>query len=421
MEHMFPATFSSTESVFARDIEDSGLRLDARQRASFLDLERQLHRHWRLGGNLLLAWCLRDRDLLLLVTPHYAIADYNARATRGSADLRSGHHEFLDRLLTGSRRFCARQMTNAARLLDVEPVPVPLRYPLSGSPQEAELLDRMIRRFGVSYVPGRAVALFDIVGFSLLGPFEQMTQLNSLAYSLNSAYSKMLESRWRVSFSRSGTGDGFYIWSRDSGIAANTSLYHLMHLVLADNAIARRKARARTVPLLRACFHIGGCYEFHHAEELNPTLSTQIVGEVTIELARMVERAMPGQILMGAFDAELPVSEDPAAGTRRVNAVDFVDLAQTDLSRLSGLELSGESIESIKCYLTGRAQADGTFTVRRLAINDKHGLTHNVFNAKVNIYRRAAEPILLGIEDRHLRGEDIPAITIGHITRHAEH
>ncbi len=111
----------------------------------------------------------------------------------------------------------------------------------------------------MSYVPSRAVALFDIVGFSLLHPFEQMTQLNSLAHSLNSAHSKMLGKRLNVDFAHSGTGDGFYIWNRDLGVEANTNLYHLMHLVLADSAIARRKALGRTVPHLRAAFHLGGC------------------------------------------------------------------------------------------------------------------------------------------------------------------
>jgi hypothetical protein len=243
-----------------------------------------------------------------------------------------------------------------------------------------------------------------------------MTQLNSLTHSLNSAHSKMLGSRLQVNFSHSGTGDGFYIWSRDCGVEANTSLYHLMHLVLADNAIARRKAHARTVPVLRACFHVGGCYEFHHAEGLSPTIYTQIVGDVTIELARMIERAMPGQILVGDFHADLPLAKDQPAGTVYLDAIDFIERAQADLSRLNGLELSGDAIESIKCYLTGKARADGTFTVRKLAIFDKHGLTHSAFNAKVNIYRRAADPILLGIEDRLLR-DDWPVGTAGHIGR----
>jgi hypothetical protein len=40
--------------------------------------------------------------------------------------------------------------------------------------------------------------------------------------------------------------------------------------------------------------------------------------------------------------------------------------------------------------------------VRRLVISDKHGISRRVYNAKVNIYRHNAEPILLGIEDRVL-------------------
>jgi hypothetical protein len=282
-------------------------------------------------------------------------------------------------------------------------VAVSLRQPLTNTDNEARIIDDMVRRYSVSYAPGRAVALFDIVGFSLLSPFEQMTQLNSLSHSLNSAHSKMLESRMQIDFARSSTGDGFYIWNRDLGIEPNTHLYHFMHLVLADNAIARRKAHGRTVPLLRAGFHVGSCYEFHHAEGLNPTLYTDIVGEVTIEVARMIERALPGQILVGEFETALSVDETTDAPSICLDAMGFMDRAQTKLSQLNGLELSGDVIESIKCYLTGEAQADGTFSIRKLAIHDKHGLTRNAFNAKINIYRREAEPILLGIEDRLLR------------------
>jgi hypothetical protein len=64
--------------------------------------------------------------------------------------------------------------------------------------------------------------------------------------------------------------------------------------------------------------------------------------------------------------------------------------------------LAGEKIESIKCYLTGTPLKQGGFSIRRITINDKHGISRNIFNAKVNIYRTHAEPILLGIEDRLL-------------------
>jgi class 3 adenylate cyclase len=394
--------------------------LDLAQRSNLIELDRELHRLWGLGKNFVLGWSRAERAILLLVVPHYRIADY-AVGRNSEAPLPAGqtheNHEFLARLLSGSRRYTVRQLERAARLLNAEPTRLPLRQALTDNPIETQIVDDLVRRYGVSYASGRAVALFDIVGFSLLSPFEQMTQLNSLSYSLNSAHSKMLEGGMPIDFARSSTGDGFYIWNRSTGRDANLHLYHFMHLVLADNAIARRKAHARTVPMLRAGFHVGSCYEFYHAEGLNPTLYTDIVGQVTIELARMIENAMPGQILVGEFLADPQYADSPTPGIASFDSVAFVDRAQLELSQLNGLELSGDAIESIKCYLTGRACADGSFTIRKLAIHDKHGLTRNAFNAKVNIYRRAAEPILLGIEDRLLRGEGLTVRTVGHLSQ----
>ncbi len=106
----------------------------------------------------------------------------------------------------------------------------------------------MVKRYSITYVPNRGVCLFDIVGFSLLPPFEQMMQLNSLSYSLNSAQSKLLTKRIGVDFSRTTTGDGFYIWNRDLTLEGNVNLYHFMQLALADNAIAQKKAQHNTVP-----------------------------------------------------------------------------------------------------------------------------------------------------------------------------
>jgi hypothetical protein len=290
-----------------------------------------------------------------------------------------------------------------------------MRLPLTGTAAESEVIDRLVKRYSVSHVSNRAVALFDIVSFSLLSPFEQMTQINSLSHSLNSAHSKMLTKRMNINFARSSTGDGFYIWNRDLGPEANTQLYHFMHLALADNAIARSKARGRTVPELRAGFHIGSCYEFFQAEGLNPTMHSYIVGDVTIELARMIDRALPGQILVGEFKASAIVDDFGEPEPADIDSIRFIEIAQRNLSKLNGLELSGDAIESIKCYLTGRAESDGTFTIRKLALNDKHGLTRNVFNAKINIYRIGGTPILLGIEDRSLSSDEFMITTVEHI------
>ncbi len=399
--------------------------LDFRQRSNLLELDRQFYAHWSLGQNLVLAWSPTRDGVLLLVVPHYAVASYGAKAQAPTTTLNgeTPAHQFIMHLLSGARQFSARQMHNATRLLAVEPTPVVLRQPLTGTPEETAAIERLVKRYSVSYVRNRAVALFDIVGFGLLSPFEQMAQLNSLSCSLNAAHSLLLARRMLVNFARSSTGDGFYIWNRDVGLEANTNLYHFMHLVLADNAIARQKGRGCGVPLLRTSFHVGSCYEFNHAEGLNPTVYCDVVGDVTIGLARMIDRALPGQILVGEFcvpmlqvgleaelEAELQVAPD-------FDAISFMDQAQVSLSRLNGLELSGEAVESIKCYLTGEACPDGTFSIRRLAIEDKHGLRRNAFNAKVNIHRRGAEPILLGIEDRLLREDARGTMTTAQLIR----
>jgi hypothetical protein len=421
--HKIDTTFLSlTGQDLWGDINTDLDSLSLAERSNIVELDRHLHGHWGLGRNFILGWCPTETALELLIVPHYSVAEY---ALAGRPDdyetLRNNNEaaDFVMGLLSRRRQLDARQMKNAAQLLKVTPEVIELRQPLTNTTAETRIIEKLVTRYGVSYIQNRAVALFDIVGFSLLSPFEQMTQLNSLSYSLNSAHSKLLDRELNVNFARSSTGDGFYIWNRDLGVSANTNLYHMMNLVLADNAIARSKAHGRTVPLLRAAFHVGSCYEFHQSEGLNPTVFSDIVGDVTIELARMIERALPGQVLVGDFNAVLP--GDTPDTCIELDAVAFVAFAQTNLTQLNGLVLSGESILAIKCYLTGEPSGDGLFSIRKLCIEDKHGLNHTVFNAKINIYRSGAEPILLGIEDRMLRDDSLAMITIGHIRPHVNH
>jgi hypothetical protein len=379
-----------------------------RQRSNLVHLERCLHEHWSLGQNNILSWATLDEGVLILVVPHYAIAEYTAAPASGKPARVSP--TFITELISGDRQLNFSQMQKVARLLEVQPVYLPLREALSGHPVETQIIEKMIRRYGINYVASRAVTLFDIVGFSLLTPFEQMTQLNSLSYSLNSAHAKMLEQDVGINFARSSSGDGFYVWNRDDGLEANVNLYHFMHIVLADNAIARSKSTSKAVPRLRACFHVGSCYEFHQAEGLNPTMHDFIVGDVTIELARMIEAALPGQILVGEFIADhTRDSLDHTQTQAHMDAVTFLQRAQGNLSKLSGLEFSGERVTAIKCYLTGEKMGGGQFNIRRLTIRDKHGLSRVAYNAKVNIYRENTQPILLGIEDRKLPEARQPA------------
>jgi hypothetical protein len=381
-----------------------------RQRSNLVHLEQCLHAEWRLGQNSILSWCPLDEGILILVVPHYAIAEYTASPGSDPGLPQQVSARFITELISGDRQLTLTQMQKVGRLLSVAPKHIALRQALSANPVETKIIENMIRRYGINYVASRAVTLFDIVGFSLLTPFEQMTQLNSLSYSLNSAHAKMLELDVSINFARSSSGDGFYIWNRDNGIDANVNLYHFMHLVLADNAIARSKAVAKSVPRLRACFHVGSCYEFHQAEGLNPTVHDFIVGDVTIELARMIEAAFPGQILVGDFMADLSDQINDATDSQvNLDAVRFLQRAQKNISKLSGLMISGERVTAIKCYLTGEQLESGEFNIRRLNIRDKHGLTRTAYNAKINIYRDKAQPILLGIEDKKLAGTGMPS------------
>jgi len=382
--------------------------MSLRERSNLIFLDKCLHSYWGLGQNVILNWCPSGDGIDLLAIPHYAVAAYSSQTSRtaesgdraGQPTISPKEH-FFQSLLSGRRRLSPRQMHNVERLLGVERTHLALREPLTCTAPQIEIIEKMIKRYSITYVPFRGVALFDIVGFSLLTPFEQMMQLNSLSYSLNSAHNKLLTRGIAVDFARTTTGDGFYIWNRDLSLNGNVNLYHFVHIALADNAIARSKAEHNTVPELRAGFHIGPSYEFHQAEGLNPTLYSYIVGDVTVELARMMDRALPGQIVIGDFTAEMMDGSDEG-GTATFDSVGFVEKAAETLEKLRGLELAGERIEVIKCYLTGAPLLTGRYGVRRITIHDKHGMSRHVYNAKANIYRRNAEPILLGIEDRLL-------------------
>jgi hypothetical protein len=395
--------------------------MSLKERSNLIFLDRCLHECWGLGENVILNWCPEGDGIALLIVPHYAVAGYTSSPADTSARgaLSRPKQEFFQVLLSGRRCLTPSQLAKVGRLLGIEATHVALREPLKNTAAQNEIIEKMVKRYSITYVPNRGVCLFDIDGFSLLPPFEQMMQLNSLSYSLNSAQSKLLTKRIGVDFSRTTTGDGFYIWNRDLTLEGNVNLYHFMQLALADNAIAQKKAKHNTVPRLRACFHVGSSYEFHQSEGLNPTLYNYIVGDVTVDLARVIERALPGQILVGDFRAEMPTNDQPGAEGRVVESADFVELAMRNIEQLAGIELSGERVDAIRCYLTGTKLANGDFTVRRITVQDKHGIARRVFNAKVNIYRYNAEPILLGIEDRSLEADGMPALGSEHVLRPA--
>ena len=386
--------------------------IDGVDRSHIETLDNALNTEWALGKNIVLAWtpCVNGMDLLII--PHYRLSEFFAVTADQISDSPSDPDDtdytdsftrqpssVIEEVIAGSKKRDNRELLHLSKLLGYASQRIDLPF-TPGEEVPYGMVESIVKRYSISFAEDRAVALFDIVGFSLLSPLDQVTQLNSLALSANSAHAKMLNNDIDIKFARTTTGDGFYIWNRDRSIQANVNLYHLMHLVLADNAIARAKSSHSTTPLLRTAFHVGGYYEFYQSEGLSPTVYSYIVGDVTIELARMVEQALPGQVLVGDF--QIPIPDGEIGLVKKIDTTDFIDKAQETLSSLNGLVLSGDKIDSINCYLTGDRLENQTFAVRKYVIVDKHDKGRNVYNAKVNIYLNDSEPVYLGLPTKNL-------------------
>ena len=110
--------------------------MELRQRSNLVEIEKSLHRYWSLGQNNILSWAALDDGLQILVVPHYAIAEYTSVSDEQQVPKVSPR--FITELISGDRQLTLSQMRKVARLLDVEPVVISLRQPLSGRPVETK-------------------------------------------------------------------------------------------------------------------------------------------------------------------------------------------------------------------------------------------------------------------------------------------
>ena len=380
----------SSITGFPKSDRDSQDSVNIVQRGTLKTLEQTLRRQWRLGQNIVLCWSADERGLLVIFVPHYFLGNYCAASDAASVQ-GEDNEAFIRKLISGRRRKTREQLFSISERLDVAPTFIKLNTALTEEKNVLEAVEQLIKRYGLSYVESRAVLLFDIVEFSLHTPFEQASQLNSLSYSLNSAYNKLLTQGIEINFARTTTGDGYYIWNRKLGPAANQDLFYFMLLVVADNAVARAASRGNTVPVIRTAFHIGGHYELYQAEGVNPTVFSYIVGDVTIELARMVDHAQAHQILIGDFHCESPSwkpvadAQAPGRAAPMVAAPAFVGACNRSLPALEGAQLSGKDIISMACHLTEGSGPEEKQGPRRFRIVDKHGLSRHAYNLQIAI------------------------------------
>jgi hypothetical protein len=331
-----------------------------------LQIETQLRKQWRLGQNIVLCWCPDPNGLLLILVPHYFLGNFTAKKPSGSDE--SAHNEhFIRQVISGSRRRTHEELFDIARRLHVSTTFIRLEEPLHNDAELLEQAETVISRYGIGFVERRAVLLFDIAEFSLHSPFEQASQLNSLSYSMNSAYNKLQREGVEVNFARTTTGDGYYVWNRDIGPYPDLDLLIFLLLILVDNAVARSEASGATVPVIRSAFHIGSHYELFQAEGVNPTVFSYIVGDVTIALARMLNHAKAGQVLMGDFQAPLPERMG------QHDASEFLKTALREIAELRHLKIGDKQLS----YLSLLSDSCGGEHPTMLSFKDKHGITHS--------------------------------------------
>ncbi|MEE4279617.1 MAG: hypothetical protein V2I82_14205 [Halieaceae bacterium] len=343
------------------------------QRGNLQNLEKTLRKQWRLGQNICLCWCWDERGLLVIFVPHYFLGNYCA--SREDAEVMQENEDYIRELISGRRRMSRDELFAVAVRLAVSPTFIKLSHPLEESLAVMEAVEQIIRRYGLSFVERRGVLLIDITDFSLYSPFEQASQLNSLSYSMNSAYNKLASRGVEVHFARTTTGDGYYVWNRDTHPRSDQQLFLFLLLILADNAMARAVSKGNTVPVIRAAFHVGSHYELYQAEGVNPTVFSYIVGDVTIELARIVDRALPGQLMLGDF----------AGAGEGHGSADFLRSCAEAADALKGLSMMGQPLRDLRCWLS-RDTGEGEDSLPLdLTITDKHGIKHHAFNLQAEL------------------------------------
>jgi hypothetical protein len=350
-------------------------------------LEATLKKQWRLGQSIVLCWAFDPNGLLTIVVPHYFLGNFTSPNHPSGEGQKN--EDFIRQLISGSRFKAHDEIFENAGRLGVAPSFIKLDSPLDTGETSIEIIDEMIKRYSVGHEESRAVALFDIADFSLFRPFEQASQLNSLSYSMNSAYSKLKREGVEVNFARTTTGDGYYVWNRDLGAFPNVDLLTFFLLVLIDNAVAREKSQAGTVPTLRSAFHIGSHYELSQAEGINPTVFSYIVGDVTIKLARLIDSVPPAGIYIGDFKASLPDGDTP------VGPAEFLRYSCDELMDMSGLRVDEKQLSDIRFESWSAGQSEE----RLIEVTDKHGMSQNAHNVGFAIELEGL-PLALGMRKR---------------------
>jgi class 3 adenylate cyclase len=348
--------------------------------ASLRALHRALFDLWQFGGNAVVGWTPTRFGIEVLTAPK----------------MRLFHAKNLpERVFSGDRGMGQRTFAEVTAALGVEPVELRLPQPVGDGPDELPVsaIEPVFARFAVTKAAYRAVILIDIVGFSRFSPEEQACQLATLEFALNIAAEAAREQGLNLDIGRSTTGDGFYVWNRDKGFAADVNLFAALVLFQTYHSLLQRRVKiAAAVPKIRTAISIGSHYSYRQPDQDGTRDTEYIVGDVTISLARLMANAAADQIVVGDFQRP-----DDATG-EMLSADRFVQVVANRLAEIKGLSILGNPLQRLAFYMTGPKLEDGSFGTQKLRIVDKHGFEHFGYNGKINIFLESGESFYCGLQ-----------------------
>lgn len=380
------------------ETKDSGLTGEFRR-----ELVRAVQTIWRFGANFIVGWSKTEGGIRLIYLPDHSLPRVAKTHPRV---LERRRYIDTDEALTP---LLAAGCQQAALALDT---------PIPAGETAVREVDDLLRRYSATFCPNRAVALYDIVSFSIHSGLEQIALINSLSHNIVSAAAFCADLGMPIDASVSTTGDGFYIWNRNEGLAADVALYAATILALAKCSGARKDEARDVAPQVKCCFHIGSEVEYFQTSGTEQELTGFIVGDVTISLARMIAATVPKQFVIGNFKRELDEGDADwarAIGSDVVDTHTFLALTQMELVKLIDAPIPGGTVETISNFLTGHKISNQEFAMKKYQIVDKHGVQHRCFNARLNIETSTGNTVSAGVQDEeladfqgeHLTNEDV--------------
>ena len=357
-------------------------------------LDASLRRISSLGANVIVGWRFLAAGIKVAFVPSY---DLPSMAKAFPNLLRFGRMVETDAEFSAMvTRGCGEQIITILEAFNQR-----------GETERA--INDAIRHFSVTQSDCRAVALFDIVNFSIHSPFEQITQVSVLSHYIRFAARRCEALGLPIDLCMSTTGDGFYVWNAYEGLDADVALFCASMLALAYSTSARDLAETQSVPRLRCGLHFGSNYEYFQTASSRTNAGSFIIGDVTIDLARLLSKAKQDQLLIGAYSRELGETEAELRktyGITRIETAAFMAYAQQQFTKFIGLPIPGGKITEVKAYLTGPQATENVFSIKKFYVADKHGLEHPCYNGKFNVMVSNGTGVYFGLQQRDLENFD---------------